>query len=131
VDFFFPGTTQSKISNHPPHQNMNPSQIISDDPTEQFMEIMNQTILEAANAEAEAANAKAEAANAKAEVARLKAEVAQLETSGKPCPFCKKLYVPKYKTLAEAQAAEPGSIFAEQHITGCCSDKCWDDAFDC
>ena len=85
---------------------MNPSQIISDDSTEQFMAIMDQTILEAANAEAEAANAeaeaanaKAEAANAKAEVARLKAEVAQLETSGKPCPFCKKLYVPKYKTL--------------------------------
>ena len=50
-------------------------------------------------ANAEAANAEAEAANAKAEVARLKAEVAQLETSGKPCPFCKKLYVPKYKTL--------------------------------
>ena len=47
---------------------MNPSQIISDDPTEQFMEIMNQTILEAANAEAE--------------VVRLKAEVAQLKTSG-------------------------------------------------
>ena len=103
---------------------MNPSQIISDDSTEQFMAIMDQTILEAANAEAEAANAEAE-------VARLKAEVAQLKTYGKRCPFCKKLYVPKYKTLAEAQAAEPGSIFAEQHISGFCSDKCWDDAFDC
>ena len=49
-------------------------------------------------------------------------------TSGKPCPFCQTLYMPKYKTLAEAQAADPGSIFAEQHISGVCSDTCWDDA---
>ena len=49
-------------------------------------------------------------------------------TSGKPCPSCQTLYVPKYKTLAEAQAADPGSIFAEQHISGVCSDTCWDDA---
>ena len=48
-------------------------------------------------------------------------------TSGKPCPSCQTLYMPKYKTLAEAQAADPRSIFAEQHISGICSDKCWDD----
>ena len=50
-------------------------------------------------------------------------------TFGRPCPFCKTLYMPKYKTLAEAEAADPCSIFTEQHISGICSDKCWDTIF--
>lgn len=49
--------------------------------------------------------------------------------TGKPCPFCKTVYAPKYKTLEEAKTIEPGSIFVEQHMSGCCSDKCWDAAF--
>ena len=48
--------------------------------------------------------------------------------TGKQCPFCKTVYAPKYRTIEEAEAAEPRSIYVEQHITGYCSDKCWDDA---
>ena len=40
---------------------------------------------------------------------------------------CKQSYTPKYASLQEAQAKEePGSIYAEQHISGICSDECWD-----
>ena len=49
---------------------------------------------------------------------------------GKWCPHCKTVYAPKYKTFEEAKAAEPRSIYVEQHMTGFCSDKCWDEAFD-
>jgi hypothetical protein len=41
------------------------------------------------------------------------------------CPHCKTTFTPKYKTHAEAQAAEPGSIYVEQHMSGFCSDSCW------
>ena len=45
----------------------------------------------------------------------------------KVCIKCKQSYTPKYASLQEAQAKEePGSIYAEQHITGICSDECWD-----
>ena len=43
----------------------------------------------------------------------------------KKCPHCKTTFTPKYKTHAEAQAAEPGSIYVEQHMSGFCSDTCW------
>jgi hypothetical protein len=43
----------------------------------------------------------------------------------KKCPLCKTTFTPKYKTHAEAQAAEPGSIYVEQHMSGFCSDTCW------
>ena len=43
----------------------------------------------------------------------------------KQCPLCKTVFTPKYKTHAEAQAAEPGSIYVEQHMSGFCSDSCW------
>ena len=43
------------------------------------------------------------------------------------CIHCKQSYNPKYASLQEAQAKEErGSIYAEQHITGICSDECWD-----
>ena len=42
------------------------------------------------------------------------------------CIKCKQSYTPKYASLQEAQAKESGSIYAEQHITGICSDECWD-----
>ena len=48
--------------------------------------------------------------------------------SAKPCPFCLTIYAPKYKTIEEAETTEPGSIFVEQHTSGCCSDECWDKA---
>ena len=45
----------------------------------------------------------------------------------KVCIKCKQSYTPKYASLQEAQAKEePGSIYAEQHISGICSDECWD-----
>jgi hypothetical protein len=47
---------------------------------------------------------------------------------GKRCPHCKTVYEPKYTTFEEAKAAEPESIYVEQHMTGFCSDKCWDEA---
>jgi 8-oxo-dGTP pyrophosphatase MutT (NUDIX family) len=46
------------------------------------------------------------------------------------CIHCKRTYMPKYTTLEDAQAnEEEGSIYAEQHLSGICSDECWDAAF--
>ena len=43
------------------------------------------------------------------------------------CTKCHLSYTPKYASLQEAQAKEEtGSIYDEQHITGICSDECWD-----
>ena len=53
------------------------------------------------------------------------------DVPGKQCPHCKTVYAPKYTTFEEAKTTEPGSIWVEQHMTGFCSDKCWDEALDC
>eukprot|EP01047_Picozoa_sp_COSAG01_P033728 COSAG01_NODE_2495_length_7577_cov_26.851565_3_plen_166_part_00 len=43
------------------------------------------------------------------------------------CIHCEQTYTPKYATLQDAQANEDrGSIYAEQHLSGICSDECWD-----
>jgi hypothetical protein len=40
------------------------------------------------------------------------------------CPNCKKVYKPTFENKEDAPA---GTIEKEQHITGMCSDKCWDE----
>jgi len=46
------------------------------------------------------------------------------------CPNCEQWYKPTFKTKEDAPQ---GSIGHEQHQTGICSDKCWDEylGFDC
>ncbi|MCL5252876.1 MAG: hypothetical protein M1351_02150 [Candidatus Thermoplasmatota archaeon] len=39
------------------------------------------------------------------------------------CPVCGKTYRPKYSKKEEAPE---GSIGREQHMSGICSDECWD-----
>ena len=41
----------------------------------------------------------------------------------KTCPNCKKVYIPDFTY----EDAKPGTIYKEQHITGICSDQCWDE----
>ena len=43
--------------------------------------------------------------------------------TNKTCPNCKKNYVPDYSY----DDAKDGTIFKEQHISGICSDGCWDE----
>ncbi len=40
------------------------------------------------------------------------------------CPNCGNTYRMKYRSKEDAPV---GSIWCEQHITGVCSDKCWDE----
>jgi hypothetical protein len=45
----------------------------------------------------------------------------------KLCINCKQTYSPKYATMQDALMHEgPGSIYSEQHLSGICCDKCWD-----
>ncbi len=39
------------------------------------------------------------------------------------CPCCRRMYRPKYRSKEEAPE---GSIYREQHLSGICSDACWD-----
>ena len=39
------------------------------------------------------------------------------------CPYCGESYEPKYDNPEDAP---PRSIGKEQHMTGICSDDCWD-----
>ena len=41
----------------------------------------------------------------------------------KMCPNCEKVYEPDYTY----ENAPVGTIYKEQHITGLCSDDCWDE----
>ena len=41
------------------------------------------------------------------------------------CPKCNQAYKPKYPNKKAAQAANENT-FIEQHMSGICSDKCWD-----
>jgi len=41
----------------------------------------------------------------------------------KTCPNCGKVYEPDYTY----EGAKNGTIYKEQHLTGICSDKCWDE----
>jgi hypothetical protein len=54
-------------------------------------------------------------------------------TGLKTCPYCKIEYTPKYRIKAPAKEATIHDgvplIYVEQHISGACSDKCWDELF--
>ena len=41
------------------------------------------------------------------------------------CPKCEEHYVPKYRSKNAALAANE-KTFIEQHMSGICSDECWD-----
>lgn len=49
------------------------------------------------------------------------------------CPHCKKFFLPNYLTKETARAAVAtgyGDLMdVEQHISGVCSQKCWDEMF--
>lgn len=52
--------------------------------------------------------------------------LAKLRKDGKAkCPVCDKIYKLKY---GRKEDAPEGSIWREQHLSGICSDKCWDKA---
>ncbi len=46
------------------------------------------------------------------------------------CRKCECHYTPKYATLAAAKKANDELIFEEQHLSGLCSDECWDKCSD-
>lgn len=45
----------------------------------------------------------------------------------KTCPNCGKVYETDFPTREEAVANGGTAIQKEQHQTGICSDKCWDE----
>ena len=44
-------------------------------------------------------------------------------SESKTCPNCDKVYEPDFTY----EKAKCGTIFKEQHLSGICSDRCWDE----